>query len=543
MVDQHHEAPGPDVAESPLSISRFFHVLRDYLPVIFLSIAAVMVAYVLLALLSYLLTPSQRITTQRFRLDFVGAASGRYPNGQKFAPSEVINGPILLRVYEANDLRRFVTLEDFSRSIFVLEANSSYESLASEYQARLADPKLTPVDRERIQREFELKRESLTKNEYSLNFAQTRTSADIPDRLIRKSLADILTQWANFAANEQHVLAYRVTVLSPSLLEPGALELNDPIIAVQVLRSKLSRVQENIDEIRQLPAAELARTQKDRQTLSDIAVRLDEMVRYRLEPLVPLIRSSGLVADPAGTIRFVEAQLAHDERRLRMARQRAETIRQSLAVYTEPRAGGVTPDGATDATPNTEGDAQQPRSAAGAQPVMQLSSSFMDRVLELAAGSADMEYRQRLVNSYQNASLGIIPAEEAVAYNQHLLEQLRGAPTSTVRIDAATARAQLDSARAEARDLVVKVNEIYRDVSRNLNPSTQLYAMSGPTTARVERAVSLSRIALWGIVVFLLALPAIILGCLVHARVRQEEALETQVAATHQHPARIETAV
>lgn len=542
MVDQHHEAPGSDVAESPLSISRFFHVLRDYLPVILLSISAVMVAYVLLAVLAYLLGPSQRITTQRFRLDFVGAASGRYPNGQKFAPTEIINGPILLKVYEANDLRRFVTLEDFSRSIFVLEANSSYEALASEYQARLADPKLSPVDRERIQREFELKRESLTKNEYSINFSQTSTSADIPDRLIRKALNDILVQWANFAANEQHVLAYRVTVLSPTLLEPGALELSDPIIAVQVLRSKISRVQANIDEIRQLPAADLARTTKDRQTLSDIAVRLDEMVRYRLEPLVPLIRSSGLIADPAGTIRFVEAQLAHDERQLRMARQRAETIRQALAVYSEPRAGTVAAEGGTESVTPTD-TAGQSRSAIGTQPVMQLSSSFMDRVLELAAGAVDMDYRQRLVNSYRDASMNVIPAEEAVAYNQHLLDQLRGAPVTTARIDAVTARAQLESARAEARDLVVKVNEIYREVSRNLNPSTQLYALSGPTTARLDRAVRLSRIALWGIVVFLLALPAIILACLLHSRVRQEDAMEAESAAAHQHAAQIETAV
>ncbi|HYO75296.1 MAG TPA: hypothetical protein VE010_02440 [Thermoanaerobaculia bacterium] len=518
MADPHYEHQPIEAAEAPVSLSRFFHTLRAYLPLIGLSLAAVLIGYLILAVLAYLLTPGQRVTTQRFRVDFVGAAAGKYPNGNKFAPTEIINTPILLKTYQQNDLQRFAAFNDVSRAIFVLEANTAYEELAAAYQSRLADPKLTPVDRERIQREFELKRESLAKNEYSINFAQTAGTAKIPEKLIRKVLSDILTNWANFAANEQHVLSYRVFVLSPTLLEPTPLEQTDLVAGVQILRSKVSRVMATIQEIGQLPAADLARTEGDRLSLMDLKVRFEEILRFRLEPLVPLVRASGLITDQAATMRFLEAQLAYDERELRALQYRAETVRQSLAVYSGDSTQ-ITPERVA-----AEGAPQGGQQRAGDTVMPQLSDSFLDRVVALASQSADTDFRQRLVNQYRDYSLAIIPAEQAVAYDRQLLEQMRSAAgAGGGNANAATVRQQLDATRNEVRQLVVKVNEIYTAVSRNLNPSTQLFTLAGPPVTRVERSIRPSRILLWGLALFLIAIPLILLGVLLHARIRQEE--------------------
>src|SRR6266550_5370973 len=215
--------------EPPVSISHFTHVVRNYGTTILLLLACIALAYLIAAVALYLISPAHQITSQPFRLDFEGAGKGEYPNKTKFNIADIISGPILARVWQDNRLADYMPFGDFSRVVYVLEANPQYEQLAGEYQARLADPKLSPIDRERIQREFELKSDSIAKNEYSVNLDRRSGIRSIPEPLARKVLLDILNDWADFAVNQQHVIAYQVSVLSPEILRPSAMEQSDVI--------------------------------------------------------------------------------------------------------------------------------------------------------------------------------------------------------------------------------------------------------------------------------------------------------------------------
>src|SRR6266851_5651403 len=141
--------------EPPISLSHFAHVIRNYRPIILLSLAGVAFAFLIVALAMSLFGPAERITTQIFRLDFAGAGQGEYPNKTKFNIADIINGPTLNRVWRDDHLGDYISFGNFSRSVFVLESNKQYDQLAAEYQAKLADPKLSPVDRERLQKEYE----------------------------------------------------------------------------------------------------------------------------------------------------------------------------------------------------------------------------------------------------------------------------------------------------------------------------------------------------------------------------------------------------
>src|SRR5450759_4719095 len=214
-----HERDDAYVTEEPVSVSHFAHTLRHYMPAISLWLAAVVLIYLIGAIIAYLVAPSQRITSLPFRLDFEGASRGEYPNGLKFSPAEITATPVLLRVYQDNDLKRFIGFETFARSVFVLESNREYDQLAAEYQTRLADLKLSPFDRERIEKEFEVKRASLNKSGYSLSFVSSRETASIPRLTLAKVLSDILATWARQAAVEKRVLDYQVPALSMNILE------------------------------------------------------------------------------------------------------------------------------------------------------------------------------------------------------------------------------------------------------------------------------------------------------------------------------------
>jgi hypothetical protein len=506
-----------DAAERQVSVSHLVHTLRAYAPAITISILSVATVYAVCAILFYLLSPAERTTVQPFRLEFRGATEGTLPNGVRFSPTEIISTPILLRVYASDQLSRFTTFGDFSRSFFVLESNREYEKLLSEYQARLSDARLTPLDRDRIQKEFEAKRESINKNDFALSYARDSNSGDIPDTLARKVVADVLNTWANFAINEQHGLDYRVSVLSPQILDQTDVASdNDPIVAIEILRSKVYRVLDNIEEVSKLPSAELIKT-SDRMSLAEIRLRLEDIVRFRLEPLVGVARASGLVTNPPRTIHFLENQLAYDQRRLQAARTNVTATRDALALYSSEQrtdTGAV-----TSLVPHkngvTEGETVMP----------QLSDTFLDRLVTLSKQAGDTQYRQKIVQRYQEAVAETIPIEQAVSYQEQVLSQMKGGPAASAPLsDGRTVRAEIDAAMADVRRLIVKVNEINQLLSRNLNPSTQLFSLVRPPSTNVEHARSLGRLALYGLLVLLVSLPIIVIICLLHNRVREEDA-------------------
>src|SRR5207244_11395745 len=119
------------------SDSPVMHVLRRYSAVIPLSLACVFLAYLIIALAVYLLSPVEQITSQMFRLDFEGAGQGEYPNKTKFNIADIIGGPTLTRVWQDNRLGDYIAFGDFSRAVFVLESNRQSQLLAGEYQAKL----------------------------------------------------------------------------------------------------------------------------------------------------------------------------------------------------------------------------------------------------------------------------------------------------------------------------------------------------------------------------------------------------------------------
>ena len=520
------DPPGSTEAEvrSSFSVGHLLHTLRRYRPVIGLAMAAVAVGAGILLIAVYLQAPFQRVTSQPFRLEFKGATVGEYPNGVKFSAAEIAGTPVLLQVYRGNELAKFMPFEEFGRAILILQSNAQLENLAADYQAQLADPRLTAVDRDRIRREWQARSDALDKNSFSINYVLTQKSRLVPPTLVQKSLLDILSGWAAYVINERHVLQYQLAVLTPELMDERPTERTDYVRGLQVLRSKIHRVLDNIRDLQEVPGAEVVHT-KANLTLAEIQARLEDLDRFRLEPLASTIRGSGLMANAAAATRFIEAQLAYDQRELRARQQAAEQVRQALAVYTLDqrvlRTDSRSATGPAAPAPSEQSSAGGlPRNGETVMP--QLSDSFLDRLVALSAQSNDVKYRQKMIEDFRRLAARTIPAEEAVAHDQQILRDLKGDGSAAAKATAATVTAELDGARAEAKRLTGEVNEVYATVSRNLNPSTELYTLTSPPVTRTERAISLPRLGLYGLLLLLLALPIVVLACLTHNHMREE---------------------
>jgi len=521
--------PSAEEVEHPFSLNRLLGILRGYFPAIVLSILAVVVGYTIFAALALVTAPASRTVSLPFRLNFEGASEGRYPNGRRFSSSDILATTVLFKVFSDNKLAGFSDFSTFTKSIFILEDNPAYERLARDYAAALSDPRLSAVDRDRLQREFDAKRASLSKNEYSINFLQSRDTAKLPRSLIEKSLREILAEWSRYVAVDQHLLQYEVSIISPDFVVKDMNDSGDYIADVQMLRSKIRRVMENIEDLEKLPGAPLART-PDRMSLRDIRLRLVEIVRFQLDPLVSMINSSGLVRDRQSTIRFLENQLAYDQRNLQETQMRVDAVRQALAVYSgermeNPPAGRQRTAGGP---AGTQGQGQQQN---GETVVPQISDSFLDKLVTIANQASDVHYRQQVADQYQQAALLLPAAQQAVAYDTDILAQVRSGGSSTAAARPDDVRTRVNGTQREVRDLVAKMNDLYMIVSRNLNPATELYTATSVPVMKVERTLSAIRLLAYGVVLILVAIPIILMGCLVHYRIQREQSEERAAEA------------
>lgn len=501
-----------DTGSEPISLSHLAHVFRRYAGVIFLSLGAVMMAWAIITAGMFLLAAPQRTTSLSFRLEFKGAERGEYPNGLKFSVSDITASPVLRDVFDSNDLSRFTKFDHFSRSLYVLEANRELELLSREYQARLADPKLTPLDRERIEREFQSKRASISKSDYALQYASTKAVENIPQSLVPKILNDTLKTWARRAAVEKRVLDYHVPALTANILSDVRVENGQYLIPLLLLRRRVDDLIKNVDKMFEIPGAELVRTKKEQKSLEEIRLALDELIRFRLEPLIARARAGGLLGSSREALSVLRAQLSYDERALDAARGREAALRNALATYESAQGGPsrtVRPTTAT-SEPSTTRETVMP----------QISDTFLERIVDLANRNADRDFRQTLTEEIKEASLAAVPLEAAVKYDHELIEAFGTPAGAGESLDIEGPWAAL---LADVQAAIRQVNEIYVAASRQLYPETELFSILGPPVTVTQRAISPVRLALGGILTLLIAIALIIGIVLIHNRVREEE--------------------
>ena len=116
-------------------------------------------------------------------------------------------------------------------------------------------------------------------------------------------------------------------------------------------------------------------------------------------------------------------------------------------------------------------------------------------------------------------------------YDQEVLALVKNGAGTGPAPQAADVHAQLVATENEARQLLGKVNEVYSILSNNLNPSKEIFSLTAPPVGRTEHSRNLLQLALYGVALLALSLPVIIILCLLHARVREEEGSQPYVAS------------
>lgn len=510
-------------SEEGFSLRDLVDVARKHGVHIAATLGILAALYVIGALSLYLSSPSRKVTTLAFRLEFRGAERGQYPNGMRFSPTEILSTPVLLSVYKSNRLDQFCGFESFKSSLFVLESNEALELLNRAYQSKLADVRLSVPERETLEKEFADKKASLGHASYAITLL-TDGDLRLPSSVRPKILNDVLATWAEQTVHDKGVALYDLSILSSGIFERNTLDSYDYVIALAMVRSKINRVLANIDQLLDLPGAKVVRTPKTNLSLAELRVRLEDSLNFKVQPLVGIVMSSGLSKDPEDAIKFMETQLTFNDLARQEAESRTKTIRDALTTYLEQQQ----------ANPSEErgrGGSEQPLPSQTVIP--QIGDTFLDRLVDLTGKDTDTRYRQDLVDEMKHQSLLVVPLEAEANYYRTLLgflRQFQNRARPATPEEQAVIQAKLDAVVNEAITMTDQVNEIYAMVSKNLNPSTVLYT-SGAVVTSVERPISLARLLLIGLLSFCVALPLIIIGVVLYERLNgKTENVDPEIA-------------
>ena len=525
-----------DDADDRISLRPLVDVLWGYRGALRNGVLAAAAAAALTFTAAYILVPADRFGTLHFRVLFDGADQGRYPNDTPFSSAEIVATSVLEQVFKANDLQRYMDFTDFKASMFALESNPDLELLSYEYQTKLADPKLTPVDRARIEDEFRKKRVSLKSADYSLNFRRSERTEKLPVLLVTKILDDTLTEWARQAREQKGALQYDIPIFSTNILQRDVVTREDYLIAVDILRTKVSKILFNIDSISKVPGAALMRTGKTHLSLAEIRLNLEDLLRFDIEPSISLIMSSRLSKDPLRAKMYLQDQLRQIVLAREQAQQRIKAVQEPLREYvtqTGGRQAGTPPSGRD--TGN-----QPPFNTQAVMP--QFGESFLKQLVDMSTQNNDAKYRQELTNRVIEEGLKLAVLEKEHTYYQALATSLGGwVKVSEASPESKALVARLDKSYETVASSLDDVIAIYEDLStKNLNPGTMLYSVTSPAAVRTERATSARSLALLAILAFSLFVVAIVMGCLIHNYYRAEVIAHASEIALP-HPGKHET--
>jgi hypothetical protein len=510
VVPDAHTLP---VEPEPSPLSTLVVVVRQYARVLQIGLAAVSAAVLLLLIAAYVLMPADRYAAIAFRALFAGAETGTYPNGTKFSGSDIVSAPVLNEVYKRDDLQRYVTFEQFKNAMFVLQSNPAMQLLGFEYDAKLADSKLTPAERARIEEEYKKKRESLNVAEFSLNFRRSERFSKLSSTLVASVLTGTLEEWARQARELKGALKYDIAVYSRNILQPELLTTEDYIVATDVLRAKVNSIIGNIDSIAAIPGAALIRTGKTEVSLAEIRLRLNDLLRFDIEPSITLITRERLTRDPQRARVYVQDQL----RQVALDRQTSE---QRIRAIQEPLRDYVTLNANRQPADSGGRGAQPPLSTQALIP--QLGESFLQQIVDLSKQNSDAQYRQGLTDRVIDEGLQAASSERERAYYENLARAIGEWGKS----GESPASKEVIARVAKAYDTVAlsldQIGAIYEQLSaKNLNPATLLYQATTPVYQISERSVSLVRLLLFGVIGWLVLIAGLVAGCLAHAQYRR----------------------
>jgi hypothetical protein len=434
--------------------------------------------------------PGSVVASYQVTLAFKGAAQGLYPNKAPFSPQDLIGTNVLEPVWTAQGLKERIDLADLARAVTISRSSRDLSLLQSEYDQKLANTKLTAAERQVLEGEFRSKLDALAKSGFTITCAASQLSAGEAERLV---LA-IPAEWARLS-EAGSVTAYGFPLPQTRELRESAANLSksstdaaDSILHAELLRDFVEGVERTISAMMAVQGTELAMSTTG-ETLVDLRQRVLALQRNLIMPAYIDTMAAAQEASPTEYLAITGVRRRMLDSTLETGKKRSEVLHEALdRVSLEQREA------------RTVQKPGYPETGSGV--IANVDGTFIDRVVEQAVRSRDVEYRRELSDRCVDVDLEVVDQQARVNFETWLSETIaqRGTSTRGTPTDAAATTERLVSLSNQIADLADRTREIFVTVSkRNLNPASVLYKGDIAPIVLTEVPVSTRTLAVAGV--------------------------------------------
>lgn len=480
----------------------------------------------------YFFQEKEYIVKQEFRLEFTGADQNKYPNGLQFSTADILSTEVLDKVYRQNDLGKYMKFSDFKAGLAVFQMNDRLRLLEFEYSQRFSEKNLSMENRQRLEQEFLEKKKALMVPVYSLTFIQGGRAGSIPDNVAAKVLQDILREWSVFAERVKGANKFQLELVSPNVLKKEDIEAEDYLVATDILRVMTRRVSKDLEALAGLPGAMVVRVGDQGISLSDLRYRLQDLERFKLNPLLGLIRQTAVSKHPEFTLGYLQNQIFDLKLKTEQAAANVAIYENSLNQYIQKSRGSGLSPAQGEGMPGPS--SQQGMFSNVPAMIPQFGESFLDSLVQMAQENSDAMFRQTITKNVIDVGLEKVELEFQARFYEDMWTkinlQINGEQAKSDN-DAAfltLAAERIEKTQQEIFDGLMNsikdLNLLYDSLSRSsLNPDAVLYSVTSPALFSVEKPVSAKRLVMFAVLGMFLCVGVILLTVLVKGSGRGRE--------------------
>jgi len=469
------------------------------------------------------IAPVSQPATVQFQLEFKNAQEGLYPNGSQFDSKDLLLAPNLKQVYEQHELDTVMTFEEFQNSLMIQRHDSArFLNRVQNLQSNL-DEKLSLVERERITADIEKLMADYKPIDYKLFFFYP--SDLLPKTQAFQILDDILAAWAQDATLRMNVLQYRVPVLSANYIDRDSIDEEDYFITLDILRLKLRQLLQTVGSIKQLPGAELVRTADNNNSLRELELRINELVNFKIDPLVGIVRTTGITRNAPMVKVFLDNKILQLTLEKEALEATSEIYSESLQTY----AQDISPNSLSNRQAGELGSELGKMQQDWPTMIPQIGESFIDVIVNLAGRSQDQKFRQEMVIERIGYAKEITELDQDLKYYELLKAAFFG--DKQTQFDSSDFPADFDfklffenrfkEVVEKILFYVAEINEIYHIISEaNLNPQKGLFSISLAPRIETTYLVSMKKAGVLSILFIGASMFLTMIGVFIHAAVR-----------------------
>ena len=264
--------------------------------------------------------------------------------------------------------------------------------------------------------------------------------------------------WSSDSKNSPKL---NVALYSPALFDESVIEGLDYLIAIDLVKQRISLVKDNVDVLLQHPGSHLAVDTKTNLALEDIKKLTEDLEEYELQNIQAPLLQLGISKNPDRVEMYYTFRVNKLERELKEIQSMISTLEEAEVRYL---SGNIK-------RSNSNNQAQNTTSATTMMP--QFGDAFIDKIISLSQKSDDVGFRQDLNSQAIDLSKrAVILASEISQLREYL------ALFNASNIKSISEKNKQTKEKFEAETSALTLNALNK---------TQLYAQATNNIARAIR--------------------------------------------------------